>query len=66
MEISTRDLLTAVKVIWAIRLRWWLCRLGWTPRSKWEFTEHDWDCAYRACVDLGLRNLAAEILSLRG
>jgi hypothetical protein len=65
-DMSTRDLITACRVIWTIRLRLLLIAHGWTPRSRWTFTEHQLDCAYRACVELGLRGLAGEILALRG
>lgn len=65
-DLSTRDLLTACKVIALIRLRLLLVAHGWTPRSRWTFSEHEWDCAYRACVELGVRGLAGEILGLRG
>lgn len=64
--MTTRELITANKVIWKIRLRLWLVKHHMTPRSKWLFSEHDLDCAYRACVDeQGLRWLAGEILKMR-
>lgn len=65
-DMSTRDLITACCVIWTIRLRLLLAvRLRLSLR-RWSFTEHQLDCAYRACVEQGLRDLAVEILALLG
>lgn len=63
--MSTRDLLTALYVVWLIRLRLLLVVRLRLPLRKWSLPEHQLDCAYRACVDEGLRPLAGEILALR-
>lgn len=64
-DISTRDLLTACKVIALIRLRLLLVVRLRLPLRQWALSEHQLDCTYRACVELGLRGLAGEILALR-
>ncbi len=65
-DMSIRDLLTACRVIWTIRLRLLLAVRLRLPLRKWTLSEHQLDCAYRAAVDTpGLRWLAVEILSLR-
>ncbi len=64
-DMSARDLLTALYVVWLVRLRLLLAVRLRLPLRKWTLSEHQLDCAYRACVELGLRGLAVEILSLR-
>ncbi len=65
-DSTLRDLLTACYVVLLIRLRLLVVvRLG-LPLRQWTLSEHQLDCAYRACVELGLRGLAGEILGLRG
>lgn len=65
-DMSIRDLLCACRVIWTIRLRLLLAVRLRLPLRKWTLSEHQLDCTYRACVELGLRGLAGEILALRG
>jgi hypothetical protein len=63
--MSTKDLLTALYVLWVIRLRLLLVtRLG-LPLRQWTLSQHQLDCAYRACVEQGLRALAGEFLAMR-
>jgi hypothetical protein len=63
--MSTRDLLTACYVVWLVRLRLLLVVRCGLPLGKWTLSEHQLDCAYRACVEMGARALAGEILRFR-
>jgi hypothetical protein len=63
--MTTRDLLTACYVVWIIRLRLLLAVRCGLPLRPWQLSEHQLDCAYRACVGTGLRWLAVELLTMR-
>jgi len=63
--MSTRDLLSACYVVWLLRLRLLLVKRLRLPLPCWSLSQHQLDCAYRACVEQGLRGLAVEILALR-